>query len=103
MRDHGETGRLQKECLTLRDCNDRTVLDYSRMAGKRDLIQGGEDIIVAAMKTRPIPITAQTRDTQAPVHDSYISVPFGRPRVPTTEPPAEPAYGHLNVHSSTSP
>lgn len=92
MHSHGEMNRLQKECLTLRDYSDRTVLDYSRMAGDRGVIQGREDILVAEMTKRAILVPPKVGVNMAPVEYVWISPPPSRPRPPTPEPATDSGY-----------
>jgi hypothetical protein len=89
---HGDMNRLQTQCLTIRDHSECTVLDYSRMAGDRDVIQGREDVIAAEMTKHAIPVPPKILNT-VPVHDNYMSIPLGRPRLPTPEPAANSPYG----------
>ncbi|KAH8749168.1 hypothetical protein BGZ57DRAFT_959493 [Hyaloscypha finlandica] len=84
---HGNLNRLQTQCLTIRDYSEYTVLDYSRMAGDRGVIQGREDVIAAEMTKHAIPVPPKIVNT-VPVHDIYMSMPMGRPRLPTPEPAA---------------
>jgi hypothetical protein len=92
MHSHGDMNRLQMQCLTIRDYSERTVLDYSRMAGDRGVIQGREDVIAAEMTKHAILVPPKIVNT-VPVHDMYMSMPMRRPRLPTPEPAANSSYG----------
>jgi ankyrin repeat protein len=103
MYSHGDLEVLQKDCLTLQDSTDRTVLDYSRRAGNRGLIQGGEDIITAEMAKRGLRVPPKININTAPVDDMQFTYPMSRPRLPTPEPSVESSYMPPSNSSSTNP
>ncbi|KAH6721025.1 hypothetical protein BKA61DRAFT_150212 [Leptodontidium sp. MPI-SDFR-AT-0119] len=92
MYTHGDTRSQQTQALTSRDHDNHTILDYSRMAGNRGPIQGREEVVVAEMAKRNIPVPPKAMHT-VPVHDMYLTMPVDRPRLPTPEPPPrKPLY-----------
>ncbi|KAJ8110730.1 hypothetical protein OPT61_g6498 [Boeremia exigua] len=88
MHYHEESDSQQRESLTIRDYNNRTVLDYARMAGERGDIQGKQDTVIAKMKILQIPIPPESNQTKALLSDAWLTLPIGRRRLtpePTTE------------------
>ncbi|KAK0113950.1 hypothetical protein ONS95_014195 [Cadophora gregata] len=85
MYSHGGLNEQQVKVLTARDHENLTVLDYSRTTGNQGSKQGREHIIMAEMNKRAIFVPPKSTNT-APVYDIYLSMPLGRPRLPTPEP-----------------
>ncbi|KAF2007547.1 hypothetical protein P154DRAFT_614874 [Amniculicola lignicola CBS 123094] len=92
MHHHGDLDTWQKQCLTIRDNNDRTVLDYARMAGERGDIQGREDTIIAEMGKLQILVSPKGHMAIAQLSDVWRTMPVDRPRLPTPEPTSHPVY-----------
>jgi hypothetical protein len=89
---HDASDDWQKQCLTMRDYNNRSALDHARMAGNRGDIQGGEDSIIAQMSRLQVAVPPKTNLAKPPLPDALITVTINRPRLPTPEPPPLSAY-----------
>jgi len=87
---HGEFPRWTGKLLNMLDNENRSILDYARLAGNRGDIQGREDIVEDEMEKRDIPIPQRMNLTTGTLQDQWITIPMGRPRPPANPQPAPP-------------
>jgi hypothetical protein len=90
MYKHGEFPRWTDEMLNMLDNENRSILDYARLAGNRGDIQGREDIVEDEMEKRNIPIPERMNLTTGTLQGQWITIPIGRPRPPANPQPAAP-------------